>query len=523
MKTYTSFSTKVTPQSESIQGKQMVENSAGGYSFAIDDWKRLERFLILGTEGGTYYTSERKLTKENAECILRCIQADGIRTVNTIIEISENGKAPKNDPALFALAVCASLGDLKTKQHALYSLPIVARIGTHLFHFATYVEQFRGWGRGLKRAIQNWYQDKSIDDLAHQVVKYQARDKWSHRDLLRLSHPKTKDITRNAIYKWVVDTEYIEPIHRFIEGYKLAHTGEVKDKGQHIINYGLTREMIPTDWLDNKEVWEALLEKMPMTAMIRNLATMTRVGLIAPMAKANKKIITVLINKDAIKKARMHPITLLSALKTYEQGHGERGQNIWTPVSQIIDALNDAFYVSFDTIEPTGKRYMLALDVSGSMSVGHIAGVPGLTPRIVSATMAMTTARVENQYYIMGFSHVFNSLSISPKQRLDDIVEAISNLEFGGTDCALPMLHALEENIPIDVFCIYTDDETWVGEIHPVQALNEYRSKMGIPAKLIVISITATNFSIADPNDVGMMDVVGFSIDTPAIISQFSL
>jgi 60 kDa SS-A/Ro ribonucleoprotein len=49
-----------------------------------------------------------------------------------------------------------------------------------------------------------------------------------------------------------------------------------------------------------------------------------------------------------------------------------------------------------------------------------------------------------------------------------------------------------------------------MGQMHPSQALDRYRQKTGIPAKLIVVSMTANPFSIADPNDAGMMDVVGF-------------
>ena len=354
------------------------------------------------------------------------------------------------------------------------------------------------------------------------MVKYQARDKWSHRDLFRLAHPQTEDKARNSIYKWVVDAEYVEPVHKLIEGYRLAHSGEITNKGQHILDYNLTREMLPTEWLQEKDVWRALLEKMPMTAMIRNLATMTRIGLIAPLAEANKKIIASLSDKDILKKARIHPIALLSALKTYEQGHGERGKNTWEPVSQVVDALNDAFYLSFDVIEPTGKNWLLALDVSGSMNGGNIAGVPSLTPRVASSAMAMVTARVESNYHIMAFSASFVPLSISPKERLDDICRRTNNLPFRGTDCSVPMLYAIKNKIPVDVFTIYTDNETWAGDVHPCQALNQYRQKMGIPAKLIVVGMTATEFSIADPNDVGMMDVVGFSTDTPSLMSEFA-
>ena len=130
------YSTRKTSQREKIPGKKQVKNNAGGYVFPINSWQQLERFLILGTSGGTYYVGESKLTVENADCVLRCIKQDGIQTVNTIVAISVEGRAPKNDPALFALAMCSHFGDLTTKREAFAALPQVARICTHLFHFA---------------------------------------------------------------------------------------------------------------------------------------------------------------------------------------------------------------------------------------------------------------------------------------------------------------------------------------------------------------------------------------------------
>jgi 60 kDa SS-A/Ro ribonucleoprotein len=121
----------------------------------------------------------------------------------------------------------------------------------------------------------------------------------------------------------------------------------------------------------------------------------------------------------------------------------------------------------------------------------------------------------------MAFAHEFRPLSISPRQRLDDVVKATSGLAFGGTDCALPMRWALRNKAEIDAFIVYTDSETWFGDIHPVQALNAYRKVMGIPAKLVVVGMVANKFSIADPDDAGMMDVVGFDTSAPNVISDF--
>jgi 60 kDa SS-A/Ro ribonucleoprotein len=112
-------------------------------------------------------------------------------------------------------------------------------------------------------------------------------------------------------------------------------------------------------------------------------------------------------------------------------------------------------------------------------------------------------------------------LNISARQRLDDVVKTVSGLPFMGTDCALPMLWALENGVKADAFVIYTDSETWFGNIHPAQALREYREKTGIPAKLIVVGMVSNGFSIADPTDGGMLDVVGFDTAVPQVMNDF--
>lgn len=178
------YSNRRTPQSEPLPGQ--VANSAGGHAYEVSDWARMQRFLVLGSEGGSYYASEQKLTAENAQATMRCIAQDGRRAVSEIVAISKDGRAPKNDPAIFALALACSADNAETRRIALDHLSDVCRIGTHLFTFASYVEGFRGWGRGLRRAVGQWY---DRPDLAYQLVKYRQRGGWTHRDLLRLAKP----------------------------------------------------------------------------------------------------------------------------------------------------------------------------------------------------------------------------------------------------------------------------------------------------------------------------------------------
>lgn len=534
-KTYTKhYNARRTPQSEPIPGTSQVANSAGGFSWAVDDWERLRRFLILGSEGGSYYASERKLSRDNAEGVLRCVRDDGIRAVDVIVEVSDKGRAPKNDPAIFALALAAAFGDARVRRYALDALPKVCRIGTHLFHFAEAHQAFRGWGRSLRRAVGAWYA-QSPDRIAFQAVKYPQRDGWSHRDLLRLAHPDAVTPEHRHVFSWIVDgvddSGYRElaslegrmPALRPIVGMeRLRRATGPKEASQIVGDYGLTREAVEsanTEWLKDPALWRALLDGMPLEAMTRNLGVMTNRGLLKAMVPETGEVVARLSDGEAIRKARLHPLKILLALGTYQSGKS-RGGVEWTPVQQIVDALDGAFYKAFEAVEPTGKRIMLALDVSGSMTWSTLAGT-SLTPRDGAAALALVTASVEPNHVITAFADQMVTVRISPRQRLDDVIRHVDGLPASGTDCALPMLYALKNGLDIDAFLVFTDSETWAGKIHPVQALRQYRERTGILAKLVVVGMVANEFSIADPNDRGMMDVVGFDTSVPELISDF--
>jgi 60 kDa SS-A/Ro ribonucleoprotein len=517
-----------TSQRQPMLGTAQVQNSAGGYTWLLDDWMRLERFLVLGSEGGTFYISERDFTLQAGHLIHRCILADGPRTVSRIVAISESGRAPKNDPAIFSLAMAAKLGDEPTRRAAYAALPKVCRIGTHLMHFAEFAQAFGGWGRGMRKAVGSWFNTKPATELAYQLAKYQARDGWSNRDLLRLAHPRAASPSHDRLFAWAVKGELPsgateDPACELIVAMdELSRATDVATVTALIRKHRVPRECITTEWLRHPDVWDALLEAMPMQAMIRNLATMTRVGLLTPMSAATGIVSTRLRDHSRLAKARIHPIGILAALVTYQSGRSAKGSTEWTPVPAITDALDAAFYASFQFVESSGKRTLLALDISGSMGWGTVAGIPGLTPRVASAAMALVTAATEERHAFVAFTTELSQLSISPTERVDAIVKRVEVLAMGGTDCSQPMIWAQRNKVDVDAFCIYTDNETWAGSVHPCQALRSYRDARGIPARLVVVGMTSSGFSIADPNDAGMLDVVGFDTSTPSAIADFA-
>ena len=592
---------QVTPQTEPIPGTSMVSNNAGGFGFAVDDLTRLKRFATLGSSSGTYYVNARDLTKQNLDVVERMLKAgQGKLIVDTVIEVSKAGRGVSNDPALFVLARCAACDvhgkvtfqaaektyelhqhnhpglferipdntshvrgnktfkragniihlteqkkggvqdhpdDIEIRRYALQALPVVARTGTHFLHFIAYVEQFRGWGRSLKRTVAAWYNKKQDKDLAYQLIKYQNRDGWSQDDALRLSHPKAIE-AHQTLYHWVTkgwegvgDEEHPDNALKIVWAYEKAKRAQDdKEVASLIKEYRLPREAVPTQFLHSVPVWEALLAEMPMEAMCRNLATMTREGVVKPMGDSTRFIAERLRNKELIKKARLHPIKILAALTTYQSGKSVRGDATWTPVQAIVDALNEAFYLSFGNVEPTGKRILLAVDTSYSMHGTKVNGIPNLKAHTAAGAMALVIANSEwgnnasglqiPQYHIIGVDTSVQELSISPKQRLDDVVRTLESQGGGGTDLSLPMQYALRKKLKVDAFVIATDSESWAG-VHPVLALKAYRERINPNARMVSIQMTATPPTNNDPNDRLSLDCIGFDTVTPEIAASF--
>lgn len=529
-------------QTQSARADQ-VSNHAGGFVFAVSDETRLLRFLILGTEGGTFYASEAKQTKIETEFISAYAVSDGARMLEIILSVARDNRAPKVDPTLLALAAVAKLGDLATRKAAWDVLPEVARTGTHLLHFLEFVQLFGGWGRLTRGGVAKLFETMPLERLALWAVKYKSRDGWAQRDALRLAHPKSSDASRNALFKYltagVLEGEgATDPALAVVRGSRLAQ-GATSDAAAAALmrEYRLPIEAIPTH-LRGTGVYEQALETNGLTWTLRNLGNLGRMGLLVPGHwNVIERIVGRITDVEQLRRARVHPMDALKALMVYGSGRAVRGSGEWVVVPQVRDALEAAFYESFAFVKPTGKRYLLAMDVSGSMNAGMIAGVPGLTPRIASAAMAMVTLRSESRVLPFAFSagHSgsyggrwgagdpgFTPLDLSNSDSLEAAIRKIEAVPMGGTDCALPMRWALENRVPVDVFVVYTDNETWVGKVHPYQALREYRQKMGIAARLVVVGMTSSGFSIADPKDAGMLDVVGFDSNAPSIISSFA-
>lgn len=519
-------------QTKAITGQ--VRNAAGGYVFSVGDEARLHRFLTLGTDGGTFYTSERNLTKENAEVVFRAAQQAPLKLVEAIKAVSLAGRAPRQNAGIFALAIAASHSDFEGRKAALDAVPEVCRTATSFFQFLKYAEQFRGWGRGMRRAAANWYDSKDADKLAVQILKYRQREGFTHLDALRLCHTAGRNDQHRILFNYLAGrtTQHrdgrrirakMPDIVLAFEALKRATT--LRQVLSLIEVDGITWEMIPDQWINEPQVWGKLLlqDKVPVGAMIRQLPRLTNLGL---TSGASGTLITdKLTNVHALKGGRIHPVNVLVAQKTYASGRSEKGSTTWTPDRRISNALDQAFYSSFGAVTPAGKKIITGIDVSASMTWNHYkcSGAPLLTPLEATAAVAMVTADTEPEArFVMFDTRAWQFDDISSRDRLDVNIQRINRHCGGGTDVSQVIQWAVANRVYTDAFQILTDGESWKGTMHPFQAMKIYRDRINPDARLSVVAMTATGQTVVPPFDDKAIDVAGFDAAVPQILADFS-
>jgi len=267
---------------------------------------------------------------------------------------------------------------------------------------------------------------------------------------------------------------------------------------------------------------------MAPAALVAELPALARSGWLAEGSPAAAAAVARLADAGALRAAGVAPLALLAAAGAVRAAGG---------APALAGTLADAFGAGRDRAPATGRRLLVALDGSSSMWIGGVAGMPALSPAQAAAAMVLTHVAGEPRCEVAVFTQgpsrrrgpwrrpgadVLAPLAIRAQDSLGGVAGALAPLRCVDADLGLPMRHARERGLAVDVFVVYTDAETWARETHPRQALAEYRRACGIDARLVVVALAGGRLApLADPSDGGVLAVSGFGPAAPAVIEQF--
>lgn len=519
-------------------------STGGGCPWEVNDKTRLCRFLCYGSEGDLYTAREEgRVSIENAGALLSLLQEGrGTDVVEEIKRFTQDGRAVQLGPSFFALALCSQHSELKTRQAAFKALKEVCRDPAHLFCFIQYKKELKEgmkcgiWGRALRKAVSDWYNEQDALSLATAVTRCKQRDGWSHQDLLRLSHAKpardaialiSKYVTKGwkevqVVYADKENCEEVVKVLAYLEVVeKVKHSCDETEVITLMEEHKLEREQLLTDHLKSKQVWRALLKEMPLPAVLRIVGKMTANKVLEPGSSETQTLCDRIQNETVLKKAKIHPFSILLASENYKRGQGYQGKTKWEPDSSILKAMDSAFYKSFQNMEPLGKRFVVAVDVSTSLS----SIVPGtsVSTAVAAAAITMIFARTESDTHVLAYSEgAVVPCSISADMTLAETTIELVKIPSGSTDSTLPITWATESGKSVDVFIILTNNPLWTLSASPVETLKKHRQVSGSDSKLVMCGLTSIGHAIADTEDSGLISICGFDLGALSVIRSFA-
>src|SRR6266568_4555284 len=320
-----SVSRIATGQTRPIPGVPQVRNAAGGYVFAKDQWTSLEDFLILGTTGGTFYTSAEALTAQNVDLVLAAIAADGPRVVGLITDIAtaEPARAPKPRPYLFAFAAAAANGGPATVQAVKAAFPAVVRTTDHLATFFGYWKNLAGKqtprgsapviGRAMRAAFASWFNaSQDVHDVAFRALKARRRatpagEAMALRDIIRIAHPAGRSDAHRMLIGWLadrVDDTAARAALPDVDDFLTAQAVTTPAEAVAVIRERrVPWEFLPSAVTGDPAVWDALIATLgPFTT------------------DATDRVVGRLTNGQAVARARLHPMDVYLAMTAYRSG-----------------------------------------------------------------------------------------------------------------------------------------------------------------------------------------------------------
>ncbi|CAB1427658.1 unnamed protein product [Pleuronectes platessa] len=248
---------------------------------------------------------------------------------------------------------------------------------------------------------------------------------------------------------------------------------------------------------------------------------MTSNKILEPGGSETQAVCDRIQDEASLKKAKIHPFSVLLASENYKRGQGYQGKTKWTPDGSILKAMDAAFYTSFVNVEPVGKRFVVAVDVSTSLS----SIVPGtsISTAVAAAAITMIFARTEVDTQVLAYSEgAVVPCTVSADMTLAQATVELVKIPGGSTDCTLPVTWATENGKSVDVFVILTNNPLWTFAASPVESLQKHREKSGTKSKLVMCGLTSIGHALSNTDDGGFLSVCGFDLGALSVIRNLA-
>ncbi|XP_063984240.1 RNA-binding protein Ro60-like [Diachasmimorpha longicaudata] len=534
---------------------------------------RFTRYLFVGKEYPVYHsgtwTNPTNFTLDKLPSLedLSCSPATALLPLNKIKSALSSGLIHQPENLMFALAASARQQKSESLRRAAYEyLSQHCKSPEHFLLFVSFASKLskqqsiprHGYGHGWRTAVNEWYLSQGSKTLAECVTRLKSRYGWSHKDIIKLSHPVTKGCTPDvqAVIKYIVfglekaklefenesrAREVLELMER-VEDFRQCED-PVRAAGLIRLHH-YTLDHVNPDLMKFPDVWEALVETMDLASIVQNLQRIQNAGLLATGSQIAEKIIAALMDKDQVLKSKISPSVLLLAVKTYENPDGVpmpvkrrigrknklKHKRIPRPDMRIIDAMYLALNMSFSNVQPTGLKYLIIVSTGGWRKPQGCQGavVEASGPWVVEAAcvLALGLLRADDKVTVSTFTGTeglnARSVHLDKNATFVEAVEKIKARSTGPPNIGKPMLWAAHHRRKYDVF-INVVDKMREKYDFTGRAMDLYKKKMNLPTtRLINWVVGSTSTYMEGRNVSDVLTVCGFDVHVPRIIEAFA-
>ena len=449
-------------------------NAEGFAAWTPSDAALLEQLAMTGTLGNSFYANAKEAAKEAVALLER---ADAQALAAAIVR-------GRNEGFIRAFPILGLVYLSKKNAHLFQdAFKKVILTGNDLVDFIEVAKTVRGFGRSLKTAIADWIASNTNPYYAQKYRKQIA-------DAIRLSRFKGED----SIYAYILNAysdvkgnsaeklekayaEYPDlAAHRdfvaAVEAGDLASAARILDAHNLDVN-SLTAYYGKFD----KALWAAVAKRSPVMRFVKYLAKFLREGVLTP------ELLKAKVNVEALKKAKVFPFRLYTAYLafTLELAHTKRaasGADVGNkpfadafasgneasldfPVEEkfLIDHLADVmneYAQSYDWSAFAGKRWVIAPDVSGSMS-SRIGDSTVLTYATVSAMFVGFFVKGLENVTVLPWDEEVKPYRVPRADSVMTHINAITRMVDGCTYMETAVNYMLKKGIDTDYAVFLTD------------------------------------------------------------------
>ena len=436
---------------------QKNEDGFPAYERSLEE--RYVQMLLTNTLGNTFYASGQRLLEEAGEMHASMIEADPEFAAKALVYARKNGYM-RTQPVFGLVKLSASNLSLFKK---IFSDVILTPADLQDF-FTILKSEGRGHGgRGIKSTVARWLNDNLSEYWA---IKYNGRGRgYSLTDIVKLVHPKSEE--KNALYQYLISGKVDESLKQ-IKAYEALKTSENVREQMELISEGkLPHEVVTGATKMSPELWDSLVRTMPTFALLRNLATLERAGV---LDKNREFIVSRLNDPEALTKSKILPFRFLDAYRVL-------GDKPW-----VKDMLRNSIELTFQNLPEIPGRTAIFLDISGSMLGDPI--------RIASVASFALFKKTGGHGLLWLFNtHVYDAVP----SMYDSILtqsERVCRRVGGGTSSDAPFKVLTTKRENVDNIIVITDEQQNSG-MPLYKRLKKYQEKVNPDVKTFIVDISS--------------------------------